>query len=349
MPWRIWWLSSISRRDLDPSASAGPPREVDPRPRAGPSAGPSIVSPWVKSATLAAPRDRLADREQVAFAVFEPGGSFADTALTRIVASDLRDPVDRGQAGQVIAREDHAAGLELRDGRVDVADLPGHLGVRARGSAVGLEQRELASRAAVQQAARPLLHWLQAELLGVERSRPLQILRGQPRRDATTRKHDRSPPRLLGSPGSRSTPRGLWNPSPIDPKQVRPRRRACGAYVASSATRLIRSTPPRAREMMQPVFASSARCWNEVSSSPGTSAAVSRSICWIVGMPPTLRRWTRPVVLIERGAWPAWLRTSESAIEKQAACAAASSSSGLVLAPSRRASSVGNTPLNLEV
>src|SRR6266704_782617 len=76
-----------------------------------------------------------------------------------------------------------------------------------------LEQRELASRAAVQQAARPLLHWLQAELLGVERSRPLQILRGQPRRNATTRKHDRSPPRLPGSPRIQSKDQaGLSNP-----------------------------------------------------------------------------------------------------------------------------------------
>src|SRR5438270_6711879 len=65
-----------------------------------------------------------------------------------------------------------------------------------------------------------------------------------------------------------------------------------------------------------------------------TSPTVSSSIRWIVGTPSTLRRWTRAVVSTERDSWPCPARMLESAIEKQAAWAAASSSSGFVPSPS---------------
>src|SRR6266568_4163513 len=175
MPWRIWWLSSISRRDPDPGASAGPPR-VDPRPRAGPSAGPSIVSPWVTSAILLM-RHAMSNGQRP--------GSFP--------ATNSQNPE---------AMERHAPTrclLHLCPGRYSFAAPLGTARTRhARSDRAG---------------ARPLLDWVEAELLGVERSRPLQILRGQPRRNANTRKHDRSPPRLPGSPRIQSKDQaGLSNP-----------------------------------------------------------------------------------------------------------------------------------------
>src|SRR6266511_4305708 len=130
----------------------------------------------LRSSSRWALQDRLADREQVALAVSEPSGSLAD-ALARIVVVDLREPVDRPHPWQVVLLEHHASGPEVRYGRLDVVDLPGHLGVRLGWSAVRLEQRELATRTAVEQTARPLLARLEAELVGIKRSRPWQILR----------------------------------------------------------------------------------------------------------------------------------------------------------------------------
>src|SRR6266568_5355537 len=130
MPWRIWWLSSISRRDPDPGASAGPPR-VDPRPRAGPSAGPSIVSPWVTSAILLM-RHAMSNGQRP--------GSFP--------ATNSQNPE---------AMERHAPTrclLHLCPGRYSFAAPLGTARTRhARSDRAG---------------ARPLLDWVEAELLGVE-------------------------------------------------------------------------------------------------------------------------------------------------------------------------------------
>jgi hypothetical protein len=50
-----------------------------------------------------------------------------------------------------------------------------------------------------------------------------------------------------------------------------------------------------------------------------------------------LRSVTRAAVETRSGVWPAWLRMFASAMVKQAACAAAISSSGFVPAPSSKA------------
>src|SRR5262249_37225687 len=65
----------------------------------------------------------------------------------------------------------------------------------AHGAAIcGGQRQRLAPTRAL--PADPQLMGLEGELPGVERSRPLQILRRQPRRNATADQHDRSPPLL---------------------------------------------------------------------------------------------------------------------------------------------------------
>src|SRR5438034_4392245 len=128
--------------------------------------------------SASAPPDRLADREQIAFAVPEPGRPLTDAALARVVAVDLRDPLAGGQSRQVVLLQDDTVGPELRNGRVEVVDLPCHLGMRPRSRAGRLEQRELACPAAIAQPARPLLGRLQAKLFRIERTCPREILGG---------------------------------------------------------------------------------------------------------------------------------------------------------------------------
>src|SRR5206468_368706 len=134
--------------------------------------------------------DRLADPEQIALTVLEPRGTLADAALARVVAGDLGHPVLGRQAGHVELLEHHTSVPEVRDGGVDVVDLPGHLGVHPRGGARRLEQRELAARAAVEQAPGPFFAWLEAELLGVERACAPEILRREPRGHPAVVEHD---------------------------------------------------------------------------------------------------------------------------------------------------------------
>src|SRR2546425_12349889 len=87
-----------------------------------------LVTGWVSDPSCSP--DRLTDREQVALAVLEPSGALAH-ALAGIVVGDFRESVDRGQTRLVVLLEHHASGLELRDHRLDVVDLPDHLGMRA--------------------------------------------------------------------------------------------------------------------------------------------------------------------------------------------------------------------------
>src|SRR4051812_47756860 len=112
--------------------------------------------------------DGLADAEHVALAVAEPPGALADRVLARVVALDVGNAVHGLEARHGDLLEHDAALLQVGDRRVDVVDLPAHLRERARRRSLRLEEREVASvRRAVQEAARPLVDGLEAELLRV--------------------------------------------------------------------------------------------------------------------------------------------------------------------------------------
>ena len=100
---------------------------------------------------------------------------------------------------------------------------------------------------------------------------------------------------------------------------------------------MISATAASALEIGQPALAPCAASWNAASSMPGTRPTVTRSIRLIAKPSPSLSSCTLASVRIDSGAWPPPLSTSASAIEKQLACAAATSSSGLVppLSPKR--------------
>src|SRR5665809_162134 len=74
------------------------------------------------------------DREEVAFAVLEPG---------TFVPRYLRDPVHSLQSGQVVLLEDHSVGAQLSHGRLDIIDVPTELRVGSCCLAARLEQYEL--------------------------------------------------------------------------------------------------------------------------------------------------------------------------------------------------------------
>src|SRR5262249_47518187 len=78
---------------------------------------------------------------------------------------------------------------ERRDGGFDVVDLPAHLSMAAGSGSRGLEQGEVAATAAVAKASGPFLDRFQPQLLGIEASRPIEILRGQSRRSVMPCKH----------------------------------------------------------------------------------------------------------------------------------------------------------------
>src|SRR4029450_5302029 len=120
--------------------------------------------------------DRLPDSEQVSLAVAKPGGALALAALARIVALHPGDPVLGPEPRKVVLLEDDPAIQQLLDDRVEVLDLEAHLRVLPRRLAARLEQRELAGATAVEQPTRSLLDRLEAELLRVERPRPIEVL-----------------------------------------------------------------------------------------------------------------------------------------------------------------------------
>jgi hypothetical protein len=132
-------------------------------------------------------RDGLADAEQVAFAVAEPGRALAGRGGAGVVAFDGGDSVGRMQARQVVFLEGDPASPKFGDGRIEVIDFPRHLGVFARWGAGGLEEGEFTASAAVAQTSGAFLDWLQAKLVGVEASSPLQVLRRESGRDGAAR------------------------------------------------------------------------------------------------------------------------------------------------------------------
>src|SRR5215216_5029258 len=140
---------------------------------------------------------RLADSEEIALAVLEPGGLLANAPFARVVPGDLGDAVDRPQARKVVFFEHHSTRSQPLHRRLDVFDLPRHLGVISRGGASRLEERELPVAAPVKQASRPFLARFETQLLRVERFGPLQILHRDPRCDfAVAFKHSLRPSRL---------------------------------------------------------------------------------------------------------------------------------------------------------
>src|SRR5215217_3142288 len=138
---------------------------------------------------------------------------------------------------------------------------------------------------------------------------------------------------------ARQPPEAVARPFPpgaghmLDP-QGRP---ADAQLLSSFASRLISGTAPSALEIGQFSFAIWAACWNPASSTPATRPTVARSILVTVKPSPSLRICTFASGLIDSGALPPSERTPARNIEKQLACAAATSSSGLVppLSPKR--------------
>ncbi len=90
----------------------------------------------------------------------------------------------------------------------------------------------------------------------------------------------------------------------------------------------------RSLETGQILQAVSAAFWNAASSAPGTLASTTRWALVIVKPPPFIEPEICALVRISSAVSPSAPRTPESCIEKQAACAAAISSSGLVPASS---------------
>ena len=172
-----------STRDLDGHRHAAPRQpEHERRIQASrTSRSPSRRPASRRSGKITGPADRP---DQVALAVAEPRGALPDPALARVVALHPGDAVDRPQARDVDHLEHHPARAELAHRGIDVGHLPAHLGALARRRAGRFEQGERAAAPDdVEQAAGALLGGLEAQLLRVEASRPLEVLRGQARRD----------------------------------------------------------------------------------------------------------------------------------------------------------------------
>ena len=81
----------------------------------------------------------LANAEEIALAVFEPRTLFTDS-LAGIISCDFGDSIYGLKAGQIVFFESHATRLERRYGRLNISNLPAHLGVTARCLACGFEQ-----------------------------------------------------------------------------------------------------------------------------------------------------------------------------------------------------------------
>jgi len=87
---------------------------------------------------------------------------------------------------------------------------------------------------------------------------------------------------------------------------------------------------------MTPALPAPACSLKAASSIPGTVPTVTRAILVMVGVPSTGRRVTVASVWTDSGGEPALARMLDSAIEKQAACAAAISCSGFDPGPSSK-------------
>src|SRR5262245_56547590 len=125
--------------------------------------------------------DRLADAQQVALRVAEPGGPFTRGTRRRVVALDFGHAVDGAQPRHVHLLEQHSLGRHIGHDGLDVIDLEGHLGVLTGWPARRLEDREAPRRAHVPEPSRTLLRRLQAELLGIPPAGPVEVLGRQAR------------------------------------------------------------------------------------------------------------------------------------------------------------------------
>ena len=116
---------------------------------------------------------------------------------------------------------------------------------------------------------------------------------------------------------------------------ARPRQaRRLGAYDSRVASSSIVSTAPSALEIGQISLAWRPTSWNVASSTPGTRPTV-RSLIRLMAKPsPSLRICTSASVCTDSALWPASSSSAANCIEKQDACAAATSSSGFVAPPS---------------
>jgi REP element-mobilizing transposase RayT len=101
-------------------------------------------------------------------------------------------------------------------------------------------------------------------------------------------------------------------------------------YASRSASSVISGTPASACETGQPFFAASAASRKPPASRPGTRPRTVSAI-FVIPVPGT--KVTAAEVRSCSGGLPAFASPPESAIEKQEACAAAISSSGLVFPP----------------
>ena len=102
------------------------------------------------------------------------------------------------------------------------------------------------------------------------------------------------------------------------------------AYASSAASSVISGTPASACDTGQPAFAASAASPNAAASIPGTTARIVSAL-FVIPVPGT--NVTVAEVESRSGGLPARASAPASAIEKHDACAAAISSSGLVLPP----------------
>src|SRR5262245_58235353 len=117
---------------------------------------------------------RLADAEQIAFAVAEPGASLSST-FGRIVPVDVGDAVDRLHAGQVEFLELDTPRLEVGDRDFDVVDRPPHLRRFARSLARRLEDDEIRRATLIAQSARPFFDGNESELLRIPIMRTVEV------------------------------------------------------------------------------------------------------------------------------------------------------------------------------
>src|SRR5438445_12785082 len=117
--------------------------------------------------------DELAERQQIALAVTEPGG---------LLVPEIGDAIDGFESGKVVFLEVDATAPELRDGGGDVLHEPGQLRVLSRGPPAGREEQEPTVAAAlIEEGAFDFPGRRQAQLLLVERFGAGEILDGKGR------------------------------------------------------------------------------------------------------------------------------------------------------------------------
>ena len=107
-----------------------------------------------------------------------PSLSLNQAALS---TSRVAMPFDRLQAGKVVLFELDAVRAQLGDGPLEVVDLERERGVLGRGAAALVQEDQAALAGVDEDALRHVVAHLglEAELLFVERTRPLQILGGE--------------------------------------------------------------------------------------------------------------------------------------------------------------------------